>query len=283
VVVRGCANRSPLLWPLKKNTMQDNHEQVGWIKLNRDIQNHFIFQDPNKLKMFILLLLNVNYMEGSFILGNKVYKVKPGESAKSLRSWAIIFNCSVKATTNFFKLLSENDMIDINIIGKGKHSTTIVRVRYNNCFNNDEETLTTTLTTTLGYTQEAHNIRREEGNKEKKKEVEKKPTKKREPAKKELQPYEQPKDPNTELTPLQVTINEFIDHRKQIKAALTPLAYKKIINELNDLAPNNAPEQIKMLNQSIMNGWKGVFKIKSQTGANNTTNNNAAAYTQRRG
>lgn len=55
---------------------------------------------------------------------------------------------------------------------------------------------------------------------------------------------------------------EFIEHRKQIKAKLTPLAKKKMINKLDALRQEG--DDLKaVLDQSIANGWKGVFPTKT--------------------
>ena len=56
-------------------------------------------------------------------------------------------------------------------------------------------------------------------------------------------------------------IDDFKDYRKQIKAPLTEYAEKLLINKLERLAPGNKEQQIAILDQSIMNGWKGVFPL----------------------
>ena len=56
------------------------------------------------------------------------------------------------------------------------------------------------------------------------------------------------------------TIYEFIKHRKSIKAALTTLALKKILNKLDTLAKDD-DSKIAILENSIMNGWRGIFPL----------------------
>lgn len=60
---------------------------------------------------------------------------------------------------------------------------------------------------------------------------------------------------------LKNTIYEFIKSRKAIKKPLTTLALKKNLNRLNELSANDE-EKIEILDNSIMNGWSGVFPLK---------------------
>ena len=69
-----------------------------------------------------------------------------------------------------------------------------------------------------------------------------------------------------ERTPLETSLDEFREYRKQIGAKLTPLAEKKLINELDRLSGGNDSVKIRLLDQSIRNGWKGVFPLKDGHG-----------------
>jgi hypothetical protein len=67
---------------------------------------------------------------------------------------------------------------------------------------------------------------------------------------------------------LNQAILDFIDFRKKIKSPMTDRAIDLMINKLNKYS-NNADEQIEMLNQSIMNGWKGIFPLDEKKDKNN--------------
>jgi len=58
------------------------------------------------------------------------------------------------------------------------------------------------------------------------------------------------------------TIHAFIDFRKKIKAPMTQRAVELMLNELDKLASSDR-EKVAILNQSIVNGWRGVFELKS--------------------
>ena len=57
-------------------------------------------------------------------------------------------------------------------------------------------------------------------------------------------------------------MQEFREYRKVIKAPLNELSEKKIRNELERLTNGDEEQKIQILDQSIRNGWKGVFALK---------------------
>lgn len=64
-------------------------------------------------------------------------------------------------------------------------------------------------------------------------------------------------------SPLDIALDNFKDHRKQLKAPMTDQAYKMLLNKLEKLSGGDEEKKVAILNQSIENGWKGVFDIKS--------------------
>ena len=71
---------------------------------------------------------------------------------------------------------------------------------------------------------------------------------------------------------LKAAIYEFIKHRKSIKANMTTLALKKLLNKLDTLASSDN-EKISILENSIVNGWKGIFPLKDKSNNPPTKNN----------
>jgi predicted phage replisome organizer len=65
----------------------------------------------------------------------------------------------------------------------------------------------------------------------------------------------------SEVPELDEAIKEFIKFRKNAKKPMTDNAVKLLINKLNKLT-TNVSEQIEILNQSIMNGWTGIYELK---------------------
>ena len=62
-------------------------------------------------------------------------------------------------------------------------------------------------------------------------------------------------------TAIGIAIDDFKEFRKKIKAPMTDRAVELLKAELEKLAPGDDAEKIKILEQSIMNGWKGVFAL----------------------
>ncbi|WP_252244518.1 MULTISPECIES: helix-turn-helix domain-containing protein [unclassified Clostridium] len=63
------------------------------------------------------------------------------------------------------------------------------------------------------------------------------------------------------------TLYEFIKMRKTIKAAITTTGLKRILNRLDKLASTDL-NKISILDNSIMNSWKGIFPLSESSNCN---------------
>lgn len=150
---------------------------MGWIKIDRNIVNHWLWYDEKKLKWWLTILMEVNYTDKVMSLGYKTYHVKRGQSSKSIRSWATVFNTGTKSVLRFFDMLENENLVKRETIGKGKHSTTLLTVcKYASYEIEPDQTETlsdtkeSTQEDTLKATQEGYNIRKEESKEGKKEE-----------------------------------------------------------------------------------------------------------------
>ena len=98
-------------------------------------------------------------------------------------------------------------------------------------------------------------------NTEKEKELEQEKEKKIEKKKKKANALDDIVNAYTDYEPLRVAIYEFIKMRKTIKAPMTDNAVKLMLNKLDKFATND-DTKVLILNQSIMNSWKGIFELK---------------------
>ena len=64
--------------------------------------------------------------------------------------------------------------------------------------------------------------------------------------------------------------------RKNIKAPMTQRALELSINKLRKMS-NSESTQIEIVNQSIMNSWKGLFELKQSTSDPNAINTDFAS------
>ena len=67
----------------------------------------------------------------------------------------------------------------------------------------------------------------------------------------------------SDVPDLNQAILSFVEFRKGIKKPMTDRAVELLIKKLNDMTPM-IDEQIEIINQSIVNGWQGVFPLKDQ-------------------
>ena len=93
-----------------------------------------------------------------------------------------------------------------------------------------------------------------------KKEKEKKKTKK-EPTQTEIDEVINAYTSNEEL---KATLIEFVKFRKSIKRVMTTRALELLLKKLDKLA-NDDNTKIEILNESIMNGWNGIFPLKDNS------------------
>lgn len=84
---------------------------AGWIKIHRDIQQHWIAQDMEKFGWWIDLLLLASYEDNKAFVGNRVTEVKRGQFVASLRFLAERWKTSKDRVNAFLKLLAQENMI----------------------------------------------------------------------------------------------------------------------------------------------------------------------------
>ncbi|EOU1118875.1 GntR family transcriptional regulator [Clostridium perfringens] len=100
----------------------------GWIKLYRNIQEHWIWQDPQKLKWWLDIILLANHKENKFLLGNELIEVERGEHHTSELKLAKRWGVSKTTVRKFLKLLESEQMIELK---KSKKGTTLKVSKYN--------------------------------------------------------------------------------------------------------------------------------------------------------
>ncbi len=91
---------------------------AGWIKIQRAIREHWIWQDPIKLRQWIDILISVNHSPNKVNIGNRIYECGRGQSIQSLSGWARQWGISKDRARNFLVLLEKDGMISHENIGK---------------------------------------------------------------------------------------------------------------------------------------------------------------------
>ena len=83
----------------------------GWIKLNRQIQDHWIWSDPEKLKAWLDILLMANHEAKKVGLREGLITVKRGQFITSIGKLAERWKWSRERVRRFLKTLERDSMI----------------------------------------------------------------------------------------------------------------------------------------------------------------------------
>lgn len=103
--------------------------EKGWIKLNRQITEHWIFEDAERFKAWIDLLLMVNHEDRKILVDGNITVIKRGQVLTSICKLAKRWNWSRKRTKNFITALENDGMVTsrvtsryttLNIVNYGK-------------------------------------------------------------------------------------------------------------------------------------------------------------------
>ena len=107
----------------------------GWIKIHRQLKNHWIWKSENRLKWWIDILLTVNHSDSKVLIKGSLIDCRRGQSIRSLESWANDWNCSKGAVRDFFKInLNNGESIEIKIILVPSNKEYIIRFLYTSNF-----------------------------------------------------------------------------------------------------------------------------------------------------
>lgn len=83
----------------------------GWIKIDRRIQEHWIFQDSWRLKNWLDLIMMVNHKENKILINGTLFTCKRGETLRSIHTLSVRWKCSKSKVRRFLELLRKDDMI----------------------------------------------------------------------------------------------------------------------------------------------------------------------------
>ena len=83
----------------------------GWIRLHRQIKDHWIWKSQNRFQWWIDILLTVNHADTKVLIKGRLIECKRGQSVRSLESWARDWNVTKKTVKEFFELLQSDSML----------------------------------------------------------------------------------------------------------------------------------------------------------------------------
>ena len=132
-------------------------DSKGFIKLDRSIFEHWIFQDAEKFKAFVDLIQLARWKDEKMLIGNEVVIVPRGSYYTSELKLADRWGWGRDKTRNFLSLLEKERMIK----KKGTTKGTMLTIENYRVFQDDPSTIYTTKThqTNIKPTSNQHQTR----------------------------------------------------------------------------------------------------------------------------
>lgn len=219
----------------------------GWVKIHRSIlDSQFWLSDKfNDSHAWIDLILLANHKDSIITKRGIRLEVKRGYVGWSERVLADRWKWSRGKVRRFFDFLIQQNMIQIEQ-QKNKISALIKIVKYD-IYQGNGTTDSTTDESTDG--QQTDNKRYQNKNDKKEKNI--------------IYPLEHPKKEVKipDWVPLK-TFQEYVDMRKRIKKPLNEQSYPRFFSHLEKLCQSSDASPEDILNQSIVNGWQGIFELR---------------------
>ena len=116
---------------------------TGWIKIHREITEHWIFQDAEKFKWWVDLLIMASHEGCKTLVNGDLVSLKRGQLTVSLSFLSSRWGRSKEKVLNFLRLLESDHMIERKADRK---STTITICNYDSYQDVPEQTPTTNQT-----------------------------------------------------------------------------------------------------------------------------------------
>lgn len=228
----------------------------GWIKLDRQIMDSWIWTEGEEpfdwRSAWIDLLLLANHKTRKHLHAGKLMTFKKGTVCLSQYELARRWKWDRKKVKKFLTLLENDEMVTTE---RTTHGTIITLVNYGK-FQNQGTTDGTTTTPTEGLPMDYHGTtttpttphKQELKNIKNEKEL------------KELKELNNRVASYSDNPDLDLTIYDFINYRKEMKRPMSDIAIHKLLNQLDSLADDDETK-IEILNQSMANGWIGIFPL----------------------
>lgn len=122
---------------------------AGWLKLSRDINKHWIWEDVNYLHAWIAILINVNFEDKKVLIQGELLECKRGQSLLSVGNWIKEFRTkkclnfwTEQRVRTFFNLLQEDEMIIVEGLRKTTRLTVCNYEIYQGLQRTDNEQIT---------------------------------------------------------------------------------------------------------------------------------------------
>lgn len=229
---------------------------AGWIKLHRKITENLIWEDKpfSKGQAWIDLILMANHNPAKLIYGNSIIELDRGQFHTSEPTLMRRWGWSKKKVRAYFLLLKKLEMATAQGNTKG---TTVTIENYE-------------LYQSMGTEQDTDEDNLKVPRRNRKGTAEGKQTRT-----KEEQEEKEPKEYKNKYSDLpielQKALNDFIEMRTKIKKPITDSGIEKVLAKLEKLSNGDTEIKVKILDESVIGGWQGVFPLKEEKNENKRT------------
>ena len=214
----------------------------GWIKLHRKLlDNPVVMKDSDHLAVWIYLLLNASHTEYPVLFGGKKISLKAGQLITGRKSIASTLGISESKVRRILDLFEIDQQIDRQRSNKNSLVSILNWDKYQIFDQQIDQQATNKRPTSDQQVTTNKNNKNIKNIKECKEII------------------------YSDVPDLNEAIIAFIDYRKSIKKPMSDRAITLLLGKLNKMS-NSVQEQIEILNQSILNGWQGIFPLKSDSG-----------------
>ena len=204
----------------------------GWIAIHRKFMESAIYKDSQAVHLWLHLLLKANHQGNQFIQGLKVYEVKRGEILTGRKALSSETGINESKIQRLLKLFEKCHMIEQQTNNVNR---LISILKYDN-YQTSEQQMNNKRTTNEQQVNTNNNVNNKNNENNKRKEN-----------------FPIPDFIDAELW------NDFLEIRKKQKAVNSDRALKSLIKILSQ----NPTEANAMIEQSVVNSWKGIFQIKN--------------------
>jgi hypothetical protein len=206
----------------------------GWIKINRSLKKKGYYTQSEYVHLWVHLLLSVNHEETEFLWNGKILKIKRGQFVTGRKKLALETGIAPSTVERILKLFESEQQIEQQTTTKYRLITVINYAKYQQ-YEQQNGQQTDNKRTASGQQTDTNN---------KLKNIE--------------------RDKGAEKIDLPDWLDkgswtEWVAYRKGRKLTTNEKTMKK---QIDFLAENRAVHK-EIINQSIMNGWQGLFPLKA--------------------
>ena len=254
----------------------------GWVPVSRELQDHWMWEDKPfaRGQAWIDLIMLANYEDTKMPYKGEIITCERGTVNLSISNLANRWGWSRHKTRDFLNLLESDGMVTVNATTnrttitlenysfyndvpttKGQRGDSDKTRKSSNSLESEGESATTNLTT---QTLEKYSICDDmPTTKGQRKDSEGTARGQRGDTTNNINNINKETNIYNDEPKLDTAVKEFITFRKKIKKPMTDHAVKLMLSKLNKLT-SDTDEQVEILNQSILNGWQGIYPLKRE-------------------